>query len=276
MSSKAKDRYESDPDDGLRRDIVGDWAEEKHARLRRYVDITHATRRKFSRNSPAYIDLYCATGRARIRETARVVDGSPLVASLEAKKNVPFGQVHIGDLDTQNLAACKERLGVAGVAGVKVYEGKAEQTAADVVRSLNPYGLHLAFLDPYSLDALPFAVVKTLAGVKRMDFIIHINEMDFQRNVIGKREEHKLDTFAPGWRDAIDTNQRSDIMKQSFLSHYKQLLTQLGYYVSDNIERVTGSHNQPLYWLLLASRDKLADKFWSQISNVDPQARMFQ
>jgi len=53
--------------------------------------------------------------------------------------------------------------------------------------------------------------------------------------------------------------------------HWRSCLASLDYKVSDNIERVSGARNQPLYWLVLASRSELADKFWGQISQVNPQ-----
>jgi three-Cys-motif partner protein len=276
MAKKDRDRHDIDETDGLRRDLVGSWAPEKHLRLQRYVDITRSTRKMFASNAPAYVDLFCATGRSKVRGTTEAFDGSPLVAALEAQKGTPFGHVHIGDLDQVSLGACESRLVAAGVSGVQTHVGAAVDTARRVVDALNPYGLHLAFLDPYSLDALPFEVVRTLAKLKRMDFIIHISEMDFQRNVIGKGEHHKLDAFAPGWRTAIDLTQPNHIVKRDLLAYYRTLLSQLGYKVSDNIERVTGERNQPLYWLVLASRNELADRFWGQVSNVDPQQRMFE
>jgi three-Cys-motif partner protein len=98
-TQKDDDRYEIDPEDGLRRAIVGDWAPEKHLRLQKYVDITRAVRRKFGGNA-TYIDLYCGPGRARLRKTGDVVGGSALVAATEAlRRRNPYREVIIGDLD---------------------------------------------------------------------------------------------------------------------------------------------------------------------------------
>src|SRR5689334_6969341 len=99
----AKPKYDVDPVDGLPRDLVGAWVGEKHARLRRYVDITRSTRAKFAPSRPAYVDLFCATGRCRVRDTDTVLDGSPIVAATEAARHTPFAEVHIGDLDPANL-----------------------------------------------------------------------------------------------------------------------------------------------------------------------------
>lgn len=272
MALKESDRYDTDPTDGLRRDVVGKWCAEKHLRLRHYVDITKSTRRKYSSNAPSYVDLYCGTGRSRIRETGEVIDGSPLVAAEEASKHTPFAEIHIGDIAPGNVAACATRVRET-VANVRTYEGAARETAKQVVSNLNPYGLHLAFLDPYNLGALPFSVLETLGKVKRMDLIMHISEMDLQRNIIGKGEVEKLNTFAPGWERHVDPSQPSHVVKRQVLEYWKSLLEQLDYKVSDNIERVTGSNNQPLYWLILAARHTVADGFWEQVSNVGPQSR---
>jgi hypothetical protein len=56
--------------------------------------------------------------------------------------------------------------------------------------------------------------------------------------------------------------------------YWRSLLSQLGYLVSDNIERVTGNRNQPIYWLVLASKHDLADKLWGEVSQVEPQGRL--
>ncbi|AWV08189.1 three-Cys-motif partner protein TcmP [Marilutibacter maris] len=273
MALSRGERHDTDPDDGLRRDVVGEWHSEKHRRLEQYVDITKATRKKFAGNAPSYVDLYCATGRSITRDTREVVDGSPLVAARAAAESVPFREIHIGDMDAANVQACESRLAAADLGQVVPYVGLAEATARQVVKRLNPYGLHLALLDPYSLKALPFEVVQILSGVKRMDLIVHISEMDLQRNVLGKGDFTGLDTFAPGWRDVVDLNQNSVSVKRQVLDYWMTIVGKLGYHVSDNIVRVTGARNQPLYWLALASRHALADRFWGEIRGASPQSR---
>ena len=106
-----------------------------------------------------------------------------------------------------------------------------------------------------------------------MDLLIHVSTMDLQRNLIQMSEDGRLDRFAPGWRSHVDLNQRNDIAKMQVFKHWISLFTKLGYNVSDNIERVSGAKNQPLYWLVLAAKHPLADKFWGQVSNVEPQTR---
>jgi len=274
VAKKTSDRYEPD-EDGLHREIVGTWSAEKHLRLRHYVDITRATRRKYDRSGSSYIDLYCGSGRVRFKDGTDVRDGSPLVAAREAMRHDPFTQIHIGDKDADNVGACAERLARIGTSGVSSYVGLAGDVAERVVRALNPYGLHIAFLDPYSIGSLPFSVLQTLGQLKRMDLIMHVSEMDLQRNIVAMADDGTLDRFAPGWRQSVDLKQRNNIAKHQLLQHWKALLTAMGYQVSDNIERVTGLKNQPLYWLVLAAKHPLADKFWAHISHVEPQGRLF-
>jgi three-Cys-motif partner protein len=269
MTKAKKDRYETDPSDGLRAEIVGEWSPEKHARLRRYVDITHATRRKYDRSGSAYIDLYCGPGRARIRDSDERVEGSALVASVESRRRSPFTSIHIADLDDTNVTACRTRLEALGMANIHAYTGTASDTAAAVARSLHPTGLHLAFLDPYSITQLPFCVIRALAGIKRMDLLIHVSVMDLQRNARLLLDNGAMDAFAPGWQNVVDRNVRNDLLVVGLFRHWRSLLENLDYRVSDNVERVTGSRNQPLYWLVLVSRSELADKFWAQVSNVE-------
>ncbi len=273
-TKRASEKYELDPIDGLRREVVGHWAPEKHRRLQNYVDITRAARRKFGGNS-TYIDLYCGPGRARIKTTDIVIEGSAVLAVSEALKKEAFGSIHIGDVDRVNLAACESRLQSLGVRRLATYEGKAEATAASIVPTLSKSGLHLAFLDPYSIEALPFEVIQTLAALPRMDIIIHVSIMDLQRNVRQMMTSGRLRRFAPGWEQSVDPAQRNDLAVLAVFRHWRGLLTQLGYQVSDNIERVSGAKNQPLYWLVLAGRHALADTFWGEVSNVEPQARLF-
>lgn len=273
-TQKDDDRYEIDPEDGLRRAIVGDWAPEKHLRLQKYVDITRAVRRKFGGNA-TYIDLYCGPGRARLRKTGEVVEGSALVAATEAiRRRNPYREVIIGDIDPVNVEACEARLNRLRVGNVRAYAGTAEDVAAKILPTLHPTGFNLAFLDPFNLESLPFQVIQTLAQAKTMDLLIHVSIMDLQRNVRALMTSSKLNSFAPGWEKKINSAATNPKLVMAVFEYWRGLLSQLGYLVSDNIERVTGNRNQPLYWLVLASKHDLADKLWGEVSQVEPQGRL--
>ncbi|UGB44645.1 three-Cys-motif partner protein TcmP [Frateuria edaphi] len=273
-TQKDQDRYEVDPHDGLRRAIVGGWAPEKHLRLRKYVDITRAVRGKFGRNA-TYIDLYCGPGRARLREAGDIVDGSAIVAATEAASKNPYREIIIGDLDPLNVEACQERLNRLGIANVRAFTGTALEVAGKVLPTLNPTGFNLAFLDPFNIEALPFGVIETLAQAKHMDLLIHVSIMDLQRNVRSMMMSGKLDAFAPGWEKTVNRGATNSTLVMQVFEHWRNLLASMGYLISDNIERVRGNRNQPLYWLVLAAKHDLADKLWGEVSQVEPQRRLF-
>jgi three-Cys-motif partner protein len=170
-------------DDGLPLDEVGAWAKEKHERLRKYVDISRPTRRKFIQGpgGATYIDLYCGSGRAILRETGEKIDGSPLVAFKSSRDGgVEFSDMYIADASEHLCRAAEQRLIRAG--GRPLLEvGPAEVTVGRIVKRLNPYGLHFAFLDPFNLRDLPFSVIETLGRLKRIDMLIHVRAQDLQR-----------------------------------------------------------------------------------------------
>jgi hypothetical protein len=104
-----------------------------------------------------------------------------------------------------------------------------------------------------------------------MDLLIHVSEMDMQRNVGKGSGADGVDAFAPGWRDSVNASQRNALVMLDVFSHWRTLVTNLGYKVCDNIQRVTGHKNQPLYWLVLVSKHKLAEKLWDAVCDVNPQ-----
>ncbi len=85
------------------------------------------------------------------------------------------------------------------------YVGEASVVVDQVMNAINPYGLHLAFLDPFNLAQLPFSIIERMLRVKRMDMIIHVSLQDLQRNLDDyTREGGTLDMFAPGWRNEVN------------------------------------------------------------------------
>jgi len=149
-----------DPQDKLVLSEVGEWTLEKHARLRRYIDISRKVRQKFNGPGKAgatFIDLYCGPGRSRIAGTDKIIDGSPIVA-YEAARTVPFTALHLADVEEANCEAALARIRARG-GEAKVYVGPAEETVERVCSALDPHALHFAFLDPFGLGALPFSVI---------------------------------------------------------------------------------------------------------------------
>jgi three-Cys-motif partner protein len=263
-------------DDGLPLDEVGAWTKDKHERLRKYVDASRAARRKFvqGRGGATYIDLFCGSGRAVVRETGERIDGSPLVAFKCARDGgVPFSEIHVADTAEASADAAAKRIAAAGGAGA-TYSGKAEDTVVRVVDRLNPYGLHFAFLDPFNLKDLPFSVIEVLSRLKRVDLLIHVSAQDLQRNLDSytRRGDRRLERFAPGWREAVDVRQSQHAVRAAILGYWASKVEGVGLPPAEHAELVTGkARNQRLYWLVFASRSDFAKRLWNDIRDLSGQ-----
>lgn len=267
-----------DGDDGLPANEVGDWAKEKHECLRRYVDISRGVRAMWSapgRAGATYIDPFCATGRARLKGTNVWIDGGAVAAWNESVKgSAAFTRVFIGDIDPVARAACAERLRRHGAPVVEI-EGPARQMIESLVPTLSDYALHFAFLDPYSLEALDFAIMRSLAARRRMDILVHISKMDLQRNLgTNLSEKSAFDLFAPGWREAVDVNQSHQPLRQAVFDYWRDRVASLGTDPGHDAKLIRGPGHQPLYWLLIAAKHELAQKFWRVASNIDGQGSL--
>lgn len=269
----------NDPNDGLPVMCVSEWAEDKHEKLTRYVDISKAARRKFANRAGAcFIDLFSGPGRCRIKGTDRVIDGGVLAAVRAGNgSGVAFSHVFVGDISQSYVEACVTRLNKLGTSAVGIC-GPAVDTVGKICGSLPESALNVAFLDPYNLGALPFQIIQKLSRQRRMDLLIHVSTQDLQRNLekyIGDSES-PLDQFAPDWRSSIiPTSQSKKSMRLSILKHWIGLFRGLDIETADGIERVTGPKNQNLYWLVFAARSELANNFWEAIRNTSKQQDMF-
>jgi len=170
-------------DDGLPLTEVGAWTLKKHERLIAYVNIARAVRQKFAKTETTYIELFSGPGRSIIKQDGRIIEGSPILAARTAKdQRVPFRDIHLADFEPSYVDAVRKRL-PPNVGNIHSYVGAAETTVNRIASSLNPDGLHFAFLDPFKLDPLPFSIIATLANFKRMDMLIHVSIHDLQRNL---------------------------------------------------------------------------------------------
>ena len=271
-----------DPGDRLPISEVGEWALEKHERLRKYVDISRQARRKYidpSRSKlrgavggATYIDLFCGPGRCRVRETGEIIDGSPLVAYKAAVAGkVQFTEIHLADLNADFSAAAASR--VNALSGHAMgYCGSAETTVQEIVSRLNPAGLHFAFLDPFNLEGLCFEVIRRLSSLQRIDLLLHVSVQDLQRNLDRyiAAENSPLDSFAPGWREHVDVKQAMPAFRAALLEYWQSLVGQLGFPHQWG-ELVTGSRGQRLYWLIFLSRHERANEFWNKIRHISGQ-----
>ncbi len=246
---------------------VGDWSIEKHQLLRRYVGASWAARRKWPKRG--FIDLFCGPGRTRIKDTDIETDGGAVVAWRQTKLNsVEFSDVIIGDIDQDSLMSCEKRL-LALNAPVTALLGPAEQTVDEAIKRLPANGLHLAYLDPFNMEHLPFTVIEKLAKFRNIDIVVHFSVMDLQREIELDflRDASRFENFAPGWKDHVDV---AHLTKQgarsAFVTHWLSLVESLGFRCSKEMPLMTNSKNGPLYRMMFLMRHPLAEKLWNEIA----------
>lgn len=269
-----------DGDDGLLADEVGDWAKEKHSYLTRYISITRATRGKYigpRKGGAGYFDLFCATGRSKVRNTGEWIDGSAVAAWKESvDSGAPFTQMFISDIDQQSLDACTTRLKALGAPVIPIL-GNAVDAVQEMQSKAGPYGLHLGFVDPYNLETLDFRVIEGLTRLRRIDLIIHLSAMDLRRNLganLGD-DDSAFDLFAPGWRDSVDVAASHHNIRAQVVDYWRQKVAGLGKWPSTDNRLIKGAQGQHLYWLMLAAGHDLAHKFWSVAANPEGQLGLF-
>ena len=263
-------------DDGLPADEVGKWVKKKHDYLRRYLDISCGTRGKFigdRKGGAVYFDLFCGCGRSKIRDSAEWVDGGAIAAwKASQERGAPFTEMYVSEIDEERLNACTTRLQKLG-APVYPIHATAVEAAEKMVSAVSGYGLHFAFVDPYSLGALDFQIISSLSKLKRIDLLIHLSVMDLQRNmsINLSANDSAFDAFAPGWRSEVSTVASKQELRRQVVDFWRRKVSSSGVWPSLDQRLISGEKNQPLYWLLLAARHDLAHKFWATASNPEGQ-----
>ncbi|PIU26608.1 MAG: hypothetical protein COW32_09060 [Candidatus Aquicultor secundus] len=257
--------------DGLPIMCVGAWAENKHYYLNRYCDMfAVGTKNKWPRRY--YIDLFSGPGLAINRETGQEADGSPLIALLR-----PFTDFVFVEANPESLEALKMRVKpLLDGRHVNFILGDANDTLSDIVKNVRQQGsLSLVFADPFTVQ-LKMRTVQWLANHFRADILLHFPYGTYLRRVLtltnlgeetitaideffGDTEWHKLRSLRPN--------------PHAYLELYEDKLHELGYMTGDNYPRMANSRNATLYYLVLASKDELALKFWKSANEIGPEGQ---
>lgn len=267
----------TDPRDGLPVMRVGPWAFEKHQLLQDYVAASYGVRMRNAQST--LIDLYCGPGRVFNKNDATDIRDNGVITaykkSLEGKK--PHGKyrtVIIGDADKNSLEACKTRLTELG-ANVIALHGPSNETVTEAVARCPPYGLKLAYLDPFRPEDLPFSVLNKLSKLRMIDFIVYYGQMDITRNIDSEyhKEISRFDQFAPGWKGEIEVDSmKQENARAQFLEYWLSLMQTLGFEHARTKPLMTlDKNNAPLYRMILFSSHALAAKLWNSVAQ-SPQS----
>lgn len=123
-------------DDGLTSPEVGPWTETKHRLVSFYAGL-FASSMKHKWDRRVYVELYAGAGYARIRNTNKLILGSPLLA---LKVKDPFDKYIFCEEESNKLEALKIRAKqVAPNANIAFIPGNCDKRTADIVAEI-PHG----------------------------------------------------------------------------------------------------------------------------------------
>jgi three-Cys-motif partner protein len=160
--------------DGLPYNDVGLWTEEKHRLVAYYsAQFSGAMKDKFQKR--VYIELYAGAGYSRIRDTDRIIPGSPINA-LALKE--PFDKYIFCEENTQKRAALEERVWrhARPSTDVTFVPGDCDAHVAEIAAAIPRHSkankvLTLCFVDPNDIG-IKFTTLRTLGATRMMDFIV--------------------------------------------------------------------------------------------------------
>jgi three-Cys-motif partner protein len=266
-------RYQPDTpvvaSDGLPARPTGPWVRDKNYYLGRYLDIfTRGVGRKWA-GKLAYIDLFSGPGRSIIRGTGEEVEGSPFVAL-----NCSFGHYVFVDVP-EVLSTLRARLaGHSKLPQITLIDGDCN-AVIDRVRAASPANyLALAFIDPTGLQ-IEFRTIRELVHKRKVDLLMTIQfGMGIRMNLplYTQADGAALSAFlgTNGWREDVEAGGSASQIARRILNRYVQALRGLGYEtVQDReIDIRSDQNNLLLYFMVLASRHPLGEKFWREATQI--------
>jgi len=263
------------PEDGRVYPEVGGWSEDKHRLVSLYSTL-FSSGMKDKWDKRVYVELYAGAGYSRIRQTPKIIVGSPLLA---LKVKDPFDKYIFCEENSENLEALKFRVGqVAREKDVAYVLGDCNQCTTELLAGI-PRGskdetvLSLCFADPFDIG-LRFETIRALAANRYVDFLILLAlGMDANRNYDQyiKEDADKVDKFlgSDSWRERWATAQWDAVKFTRFLAdEFTKSMAALGYipppfYTMKEVRSY--EKNLPLYRIALFSRHERAYKLWDQV-----------
>ena len=265
---------------------IGQWSEEKHKLVQNYAQI-FASSMKDKWHCRVYIDLFAGAGKAKIKESGKIVDGSPLIA---LNIETPFDRYIFCEYDAVNIAALTARVKTDYPdMDTHFVHGDANDSVEKLLNLIPSFSptfkvLAFCFVDPFKIDNLKFETLKRLSA-KFMDFLVLIpTGMDARRNVsyYMNPDSRKVDEFIgrSNWRGEWP---KAEIKGDNFgLFVIKQFCTsmaEIGYKYTtaeDSVDIRFPEKNFSLYRLAFFSKHPLAHKFWGDVKKYSkPQLDLF-
>jgi three-Cys-motif partner protein len=250
----------------------GVWVLEKKVYVEKYLGIfTKGVAQNWG-GKLAYVDLFSGPGESIIRDTGEEVDGSPLLAL-----QCDFGSYVFVDVPDV-LATLRLRLrNRPKLARISFIEGGCNVVMDEILRLLPANHLTLAFIDPTGLQ-IRFDTIRRLVHDRKVDLLLTIQfGMGIQMNLPQyiRTQGDALTGFLGNneWRK--DVEQAGTVFQagRCRLDRYMAQLTGLGYLDTKDREMVRNDHNLLPYFVIMASRHPLDEKFWREVTRITPSGQ---
>ena len=254
-------------DRGKDGDGVRDWVWlQKHRLLATYIDAARSAAKSPKFSNWIYIDPFCGAGRMQGRDERFTRPSGAMVAWRQSQiSNTAFDQVLVGDFDRSKLDACQARLEAVGCK-VKAFHGKAEDTVNEMIRQVPPRSLCLVYIDPYNLSLLSYQMLKTLASLPKVDFVVHFSTMDWLWNTANATNpaNPRLDEVSPGWRDRLAGVSNSSLPVALFSDWYSNIEA-LDFKFA-KAHPIYNNSQSEIYKLVFFARHELPIKLWGDVA----------
>ena len=271
--------------DGLSCPEVGSWAETKYRLLALYDEL-FSTGMKNKWDQRVYIDLYAGAGYARVKGTAKILKGSPILALTVTH---PFDKYIFCEENVELLDALKARVTRLSPQAQAVYiqgscDAQIEQICKEIPKGSSSNKVSsLCLVDPFDFG-IKFETLRKLSGVY-IDFVVLLAiGMDASRNY-----DHYVDGNSPKIDEALGNTEWRERWKavgvrrrdfRPFLAAEFAMSMKSLDYLETPIDRMklvrSDENNLQLYYLALFSRHNTAFKFWDDVLKYsDDQMGLF-
>lgn len=270
--------------DGLYLPEVGPWAENKYDLISRCNSLFSTGMKKIW-NQRIYLDLYCGSGKAKIRETDKIVYTSPLLAM---KVSDPYDKYILCDIDEDSIKSLKERISIEHKnLDVTLILGDCNEKVDEIVKAIPKHSrentvLSFCFVDPFSLK-ISFETIRELGESRLMDFLILLAfGMDGKRNINLYIDEnnHRIDNFLglKDWRERWKNAEKRGVNLAKFLAdEFTGQMVKLGYLdiaIDNFISIKSDENNLLLYYLAFFSKHERGYDFWKKVKKLSEEPEL--
>lgn len=270
-------------DDGLYTPSIKQHSIRKIRLHNHYIALfSRATKKKWPQR--AYLGLYAGAGRARVEETAEVIETSAISA---LRVSDPFTKYIFVDNKSDCIDALETRITALGSDhDVSYIESDVSEAIPEIVKVMPTYSrskglLSFCFVDPFSAK-LDFDVFRRLGRKYRMDFLVLLMlgrdiRTNFRRYYQDDTDTRVANLIADeSWRkDWADQGLQPRHLIWFVLDKFGKAMSKLGYQQTKlgEAEPVRTAHGNVLqYYLVLYSKHRLGRKLWRETrKGVDPQ-----